>query len=218
MAGIDDVLDLTQAAQIANVTPARLRQLIEAGQLRGKKIGNSWAILADDLDALLGRSRTPGRPSERAALESRLRVELRPISPIHITLVGPAAEVRLWFRIDNRSNYEVELDRLLVDVWYPHPVAQGADLHRHTIPPNESIESSLFQSRLHQTEIEMMRQAATDRTQYAELQIYADAYFNTPIGTAHVATRITKQKGEFPIDLPPEIPPVDHLKSKQIPG
>ena len=75
MAGIEDVLDLNQAAQIAGVTPARLRQLIEAGQLRGKKIGNSWAILADDLNTLLGRERPPGRPdADRAARGERDRV------------------------------------------------------------------------------------------------------------------------------------------------
>jgi hypothetical protein len=48
-----------------------------------------------------------------------------------------------------------------------------------------------------------MRRFAVDASQFAELQIYAQAYFNTPLGTAHVTARITRPKGEFPIQLPP---------------
>jgi hypothetical protein len=48
-----------------------------------------------------------------------------------------------------------------------------------------------------------MSRAASDRTQYAELQIYTRAYFNTPIGTAQVQSRISRARGEFPIDIPP---------------
>jgi hypothetical protein len=201
--GIDDVLDVNEAATAAGVTPARLRQLIEAGQLRGKKIGNSWAILRGDLDSLLGRPREPGRPDERSALALRLSVELRPMSPINIQLVPPSPELRLWFRIDNRSDLEVELDRILVEVWYPQPVAAGAVLNRYTIPPNQFIDTPQFHSWLSQDKVELMRRFAIDASQFAELQIYAQAYFNTPLGTAHVMARITRQKGEFPIQLPP---------------
>jgi hypothetical protein len=203
MASIEEILDLNEAARIAGVTPARLRQLIEAGQLRGKKIGNSWAIMAADLDSLVGRSREPGRPDERKALESRLRVELRPMSPIQISLLPYNPEIRLWFRVDNRTEAEVELDRLLVEVWYPQPVADGGIFDRYTIGPNQLIDTPNFHAWLPPDKVEMMRRAAVDSTQYAELQIYVRAYFNTLIGTAHVAARITKQKGEFPIQLPP---------------
>jgi hypothetical protein len=51
----------------------------------------------------------------------------------------------------------------------------------------------------------MMRRAATDPSQHAELQIYVRAYFNTytEIGTCQVQARITRQKGEFRIQLSP---------------
>ena len=205
MAGIEDVLDLNQAAQIADLTPARLRQLIEAGQLRGKKIGNSWAIMASDLDALLGRPRQPGRPDERKALEARLRVELRPMSPISISLLPYNQEIRLWFRVDNRSDSYVELDRMWVEVWYPQPVVEGAIVDRYDIGPNQLIDTPMFHAWPMPDKAEMMRRAATDPSQYSELQIYVRAYFNTytDIGTVQVQARITRQKGEFPIQLPP---------------
>jgi hypothetical protein len=207
MAGIEDVLDLTEAAEIAGVTPARLRQLIEAGQLRAKKVGNSWAVHTHDLNALLGReNRTAGRPDKRKALESRLRIELRPMSPIEINLQPYNPEMRLWFRVDNLSDLEVDLDRLLVEVWYPQPVAEGAILDRYTIAPNESISTPMFHAWLPPDKIKSMVNAATNPNQYAELQIYVRAYFDTPIGWASVQTRITRARGEFPITLPRSAP------------
>jgi excisionase family DNA binding protein len=204
--GIDDVLDLNEAARIAGVSPTRLRQLIESGQLRAKKIGNSWAILADELDALLGRPREAGRPDERKAIESRLRVELRPLSPIQISLLPYNQEIRLWFRVDNRTDAAVELDRLLVEVWYPQPVAEGGVWDRYLLAANQSIDTPMFHSWLTPDKVDLMRRTAIDANQYSELQIYVRAYFNTTIGTVPVMTRITKAKGEFPIQLPPPTP------------
>jgi len=203
VAELNEILSLNEAAELAGVSAGRLRQLVEEGRIRGKKIGNSWAILSRDLEQFQGASRPPGRPSQRQALEARLRVELRPMSPIQISLHLYNPEIQLWFRVDNRSDIQVELDRLLVDVWYPHPVAVGAILDRYTVGPNQSIDTPNFHAWLTPDKAEMMRKAATDRTQYADLQIYVRAYFNTVIGTAHVAARITKQKGEFPIQMPP---------------
>ena len=205
MPGIDDILDLNEAAEIAGLTPARLRQLIEAGQLRAKKVGTSWAVHTHDLNAFLGRENRPaGRPDERKALESRLRVELRPLSPIQINLQPYTPEVRLWFRIDNRTAFEVVLDRLLVEVWYPQPVAEGGVFDRYTISPNQSIDTPMYHAFLPPDKVTTMLQTARDPNQYAELQIYARGYFDTPIGWANVQTRITRAKGEFPITLPPQ--------------
>lgn len=207
MPGIDDVLDLNEAARIAGVSPTRLRQLIDSGQLRAKKIGNSWAILADELDALLGRPREGGRPDERKTIESRLRVELRPLSPIQISLLPYNQEIRLWFRVDNRTDAAIELDRLLVEVWYPQPVAEGGIFDRYLIPANQSIDTPMFHSWLTPDKVDTMRRTAIDPNQYSELQIYVRAYFNTTIGTVPVMTRISKAKGEFPIQLPPPATP-----------
>lgn len=200
---LQEILSLAEAAERAGVSRGRLLQLIEAGRLRGRKIGNSWAVLARDVDGLVGRSLGPGRPDERDALQSRLVVDLRPQSPIQIQLAYPPHDIRLWFRVDNRSNVEVELDRLLVEVWYPQPVAEGSILHRHTIGPNQLVDTLMFHAFLSQDMAETMRRYATDRTQYTALKIYAHAYFNTQFGTGHVQATISRERGEFPIQLPP---------------
>jgi len=138
------------------------------------------------------------------------------MSPISISLLPYNQEIRLWFRVDNRSDRFVELDRMWVEVWYPHPVVEGAIVDRFDISPNQFIDTPMFHAWPTDDKAAMMRRAALDLTQFAELQIYVRAYFNTEIGTAAVRTRITRQKGEFPIQLPPL--PSDEVKSKQIPG
>src|SRR5262245_30448838 len=130
MAELHEILSVTEAAELAGVTPGRLRQLIEDGRLRGKKIGNSWAILARDVETFIGRKRGAGRPDEQQALASRLFVDLRGNSPIQIQLAGQLPDVRLWFKADNRSALEVELDRMWVEVSVGQPIADGWMLHR----------------------------------------------------------------------------------------
>ncbi len=53
-------LTTTEAAEILQVIPRRVRALIESGKLPAERIGRDWAIKPEDLDGLKGR--TPGRP------------------------------------------------------------------------------------------------------------------------------------------------------------
>jgi hypothetical protein len=201
---IEGILDLNEAAAIAGVTPARLRQLIDAGQLPGKKIGNSWAILATDLNTLLGRTRGGGRPDERAALASRLFLDLRGNSAIHISLVDPLPELSLWFKVDNRSSIDVELDRLLVTVSYLFPVAEGAVLDRYLIPANKWNDGIHFHQYLPIDRAMKLRQLFADDKSGQSLQVHATAYFNTPFDTIVVYNHmITRGRREFPVNLPP---------------
>ena len=55
-----DDLTTKQAAKILNVTPRRVRALINAGRLPAEKHGRDWAIKPKDLE--LVKVRKPGRP------------------------------------------------------------------------------------------------------------------------------------------------------------
>lgn len=57
-----------EAAELLNVSQARIRQLIMEKRLKAKKIGNSWLIDTNDLDGV--RSRPAGRPWDKAADKS----------------------------------------------------------------------------------------------------------------------------------------------------
>lgn len=205
MAEIDNILDLNEAAALAGVTAARLRQMIEAGQLRGKKIGNSWAVQATDLKTLIGRDRTGGRPDERAALASRLFVDLRGNSPIYLSLVDPLPEISLWFKVDNRSSFEVELDRLLVTTTFMFPVAEGAVLDRFLIEPNKWVDGVHFHKYLFGERVNQLRQVLANENSGQSLRVNATAYFDTPFGSIVVYNHmIDRRRGEFQVNLPPK--------------
>lgn len=220
MAELNEILSLSEAAEIAGLSPSRLRQFIEDGRLRGKKVGNSWAILSRDLDNFLGRPRTAGRPDDRTALAGRIFIDLRSMSPIQINLTGQTPDVSLWFKADNRSDIEVELDRLLVEVWIGQPVIEGAVLHRHGLRPNSWDDTIRFHEYLSQDRADLIVQRL-DPSRYpgggsTDLRLQLTAYFNTPYGSVAVYNNmITRPRGEYPIQLPP---PIDPLASKQIPG
>ena len=206
MAELHEILSLVEAAEVAGLSAGRLRQLVEDGQLRGRKIGNSWAILARDLDTFLGRERGTGRPDERTAIARRLFIDLRGNGPIQINLAGPQPDISLWFKVDNRSSIEVELDRLLVEVWLGQPLAEGAVLNRHPLKPNTWDESIRFHQFLARDQADLARQRLADPQQAPgmSLRIQATAYFDTPFGTVVVYNNmIQRQKGEFPVILPP---------------
>lgn len=55
-------IEVKEASRRLGINDSRVRQLLRAGDLRGRHVGNSWLILADDVARLERSSRRPGRP------------------------------------------------------------------------------------------------------------------------------------------------------------
>ena len=55
-------IDVKEASRRLGVNDSRVRQLLRAGDLRGRHLGNSWLILAEDVARLQRNGRRPGRP------------------------------------------------------------------------------------------------------------------------------------------------------------
>lgn len=55
-------IEVKEASRRLGINDSRVRQLLRAGELRGRHVGNSWLILADDVARLERRDRRPGRP------------------------------------------------------------------------------------------------------------------------------------------------------------
>jgi excisionase family DNA binding protein len=51
------------AAKELGVTASRIRKMIDAGRLKGRKVGRDWLIKESDLEK--ARDRSPGRPREK---------------------------------------------------------------------------------------------------------------------------------------------------------
>jgi excisionase family DNA binding protein len=72
-----NLISVTEAAKRLNVTPTRVRAMINSGRLKATKVGNMWVIDPKDLDAVkdrkVGRPRktrkSPGKALRRKNLE-----------------------------------------------------------------------------------------------------------------------------------------------------
>lgn len=49
-----------EAAEIANVTPGRIRQLLVEGRLKAKRLGRDWFIKRESIEAYAQSNRKPG--------------------------------------------------------------------------------------------------------------------------------------------------------------
>lgn len=58
----DRILSLSEAAERSGLSESWLRRLMSEGRLEGKKIGKTWLVLAEDVDALAEQERPRGRP------------------------------------------------------------------------------------------------------------------------------------------------------------
>lgn len=65
------VLNTTGAATVLNVTPRRVRAMINNRQLPAQKIGRDYIIKESDLKLVEGRK--PGRPSKARSAKTRER-------------------------------------------------------------------------------------------------------------------------------------------------
>ena len=55
-------IDVKEASRRLGVNDSRVRQLLRAGDLRGRRLGNAWLISDEDVVRLQRSSRRPGRP------------------------------------------------------------------------------------------------------------------------------------------------------------
>ncbi|WP_370617194.1 helix-turn-helix domain-containing protein [Mumia sp. Pv 4-285] len=53
---------VSEAAERLDVSPARVRQMLLAGDLVGRRVGRDWMVSAEDVARLQGHRRRPGRP------------------------------------------------------------------------------------------------------------------------------------------------------------
>lgn len=58
-----EVYDTKKAAELLGIAPVTVRQHINNGTLRAKKLGNGHIIMAEDLKIFEKKRRKPGRPS-----------------------------------------------------------------------------------------------------------------------------------------------------------
>lgn len=58
----EELLTTEQAAEALRISPMRVRQLAQSGQLPARRLGRDWVIRRADLDAARTRNTQVGRP------------------------------------------------------------------------------------------------------------------------------------------------------------
>lgn len=64
-----NIISTTEAAERLNVTPSRVRKMIDSGRLKATKVGSVWLIDPKDLEAV--KDRKVGRPRKSRKSQKR---------------------------------------------------------------------------------------------------------------------------------------------------
>ena len=58
--GLDELISLSEAAELSGLSPDHVRRLVRQGDLWGVKIGRNWVTTARAVTEYLARERKPG--------------------------------------------------------------------------------------------------------------------------------------------------------------
>ena len=58
--GLDELISLSEAAELSGLSPDHVRRLVRQGDLWGVKIGRNWVTTARAVNEYLARERKPG--------------------------------------------------------------------------------------------------------------------------------------------------------------
>lgn len=64
--GLDELISLSEAAEISGLSPSQIRLLVSRGVIWGKKLGRNWFTTAQAVNDYLKLDRKPGpKPQKR---------------------------------------------------------------------------------------------------------------------------------------------------------
>ncbi|MFV2044557.1 MAG: hypothetical protein ACC700_15150 [Anaerolineales bacterium] len=119
---------------------------------------------------------------ERVA--SQVVIDLGSANPIDISFGSSVPNITISFRISNMSPGDLQLDRLLVDLWIGQPTLQAAILHIHKIPRREEKELYL-KAQLSGAQQGQIRREVRNGF-LPRLTIYVDTYLASKVGMVHM--------------------------------
>ena len=57
---LDELISLSEAAELSGLSPDHLRRLVRKGELWGKKLGRNWVTTVHAVNEYIARNRKPG--------------------------------------------------------------------------------------------------------------------------------------------------------------
>lgn len=115
-------------------------------------------------------------------IAERVDIDLRSNNPINISFNVDVPEINFYFYINNRSPFDLTLDRLLIDLWVGQPTLKGSVLRRYVIPKGESINNIYFSCPLTSQQQNQIKKQCSGQLLSVPVSLTITAYLESKIG------------------------------------
>jgi hypothetical protein len=130
------------------------------------------------------------RPS---TIASKVNIDLRGDTPIGLGLSAEVPHLGMYFEITNLSQFDLILDRMVVEVWFGQPTFTAAVLRRYLIPAGEITRNIYLRQTLTSEQREQIEQFKLPDQSRGSLHIMLDAYFESSLGGIEVSKNIERR-------------------------
>jgi len=123
-------------------------------------------------------------------------IDLRSNCPINFNLNADVPEISLYFYFNNRSPFDLILDRLLIELWIGQPVLNGVVLRRYVIPKGEWRDNIYFSCSLTSQQQNQIKKSCNGQLLSASISFSITVYLESKIGMVSVDKQI--QRSDVP--------------------
>ena len=120
------------------------------------------------------------------SLAKKIRIRLQGNRPINPNLDIEVPNIDLYFDITNLTNFNLVLDRLLIELWFGQPTLNGAMLQRYEIPANNISKTIYFRADLTQKQCEQIRKYLNNAEFRGSITLHVTGYLESKIGLVEV--------------------------------
>jgi hypothetical protein len=138
--------------------------------------------------------------------DKELEIKLREQSPVVIRFSSELPSLSVWFNLSSKSQLDLVLDRMLVEVWFTQPtIFNGWVLTRPTLPRmGELIETVYYLTTLDASQQDQLRRRAKwdrDKNEFRldEVTVYVKAWFWSERSGWFVSSRRTTVVTDVPV-------------------
>jgi hypothetical protein len=130
-----------------------------------------------------------------ARIAKYISIELEGESPISLALNQPIPHVDLWFRLTNHSHVGLELDRLIVDVWFGQPTLIATQLRPTLIPTHKTTVIPFIRAFISAEQKAQIEHWVADPSSFGNrLTFYVTASMHSKVGNILLEKTIERHK------------------------
>lgn len=148
-------------------------------------------ILGKILDMLpnwISRRITP--PSKIAG---QIDVDLNRANPISLYLNQTNSYVELYFEIANASPVDINLDRLLINMWMGQPLVRDAVLERFDILKKTTRDDIWINIPLNDQHVNQIKSSLNSQRLIDQINLEISVYFDSKLGPLHIRKRLERR-------------------------